>query len=225
MAGIVSAFTGDFIASHKVSEVLIVPLDEDGNIDNVELGGRKVLQYWPEALSDGKGANWQSKDIPGAPLPLYQWVSGGERQFSFTAVFTRDMDGEIGEDVKEDKHNVDIDAAVAWLRMLSANDYAPVGDMMAAVAPPVLWLSFLGTSMGYNQQAPQLGVFERDSGVYCILNQVDVERTNWFPSGIPKFATVALTFSEVMQIGAGIYPYGRDGFKDIANRYTRTYKE
>lgn len=227
MAGIVSAFTGDFIASHKVSEVLIVPLTEEGFIDNEKIGGMKVLQYWPEALSDGKGANWQSKDIPGANLPIYQWVSGGERQFSFTAVFTRDMDGEIGEDVKEDKHNVDIDAAVAWLRMLSANDYAPVGDMIAAVAPPVLWLSFLGTALGYNEQIPAtLGAtIEKDSGVYCILNQVDVERTNWFPSGRPKFATVALTFSEVMQIGAGIYPYGHDGFRERANKYTRTLSE
>ena len=230
MAGLVSAFTGDLIASPKVAEVLIVPLGEDGKLTKDEFGkgdGKRILQYWPESLSDSKGANWQSRDIPGAPLPIYQWVNGSERPLSFTATFSRDMDGEIGEDIDEDKHNVDIDAAVAWLRMLESNDYRPVGDMQAAIAPPTLWLMFMGTKLGYNDNAnvPKVDSYTYDSGIYCILNNVEVERVDWFPSGRPKFANVSLSFLETMQIGAGVYPYGRDGMKALADKYTRTPSE
>ena len=223
MAGLVSAFSGDMIASPKVAQVLIVPLDQEGKIaHDSEFGGKKILQYWPESLSDSKGANWQSKDIPGAPLPIYQWVNGGERPLSFTATFSRDMDGEIGVDVDEDKHNVDIDAAIAWLRMLSSNDYQKDGDMEAAVAPPTLWLSFMGMALGYNDSASVPKISTYDSGVYVILNSVEVERTDWFPSGRPRFATVSLSFFETMQIGAGVYPYGRSGMKALSDKYTRT---
>ena len=74
--------------------------------------------------------------------------------FSFSAVFSRDMDGEIGKDVDEDKFNVDIDAAVAWLNLLSWNDYVETGDGgKVSVAPPVLWLYLKNNNIGYNRQA------------------------------------------------------------------------
>lgn len=226
MAGIISAFTGDFISQPKEAQFLIVPVDDDGQIDD-DLGGEKVLQYWPETLDESSGANWQSKGVPGAPLPIYQWISGAEHTFSFSAVFTRDMYGEIGKDVEEDKYNVDIDAAIAWLRMLSLNDYQTVADVKdVAVAPPVLWMYLDGTKLGNNALAPvstssRGGNNARDYGIYCLLLEVGAVRENWFQDGTVRKATVSLNFAETMQVGQGIYPYGRTQLKSLASLYNR----
>jgi len=220
MAGPLSAFSGDFKLHKKVAELIIAPLDDEGKIDE-DLGGARVLQFYPDSIEDSKSAEWQSRSIPGAPLPMYQWVSGSERSFSLTAVFTRDMNGEIGKDVEEDKYNVDIDAAIAWLRMLASNDYVEIGDAgLTAVAPPILWLHAVGTKMGYNLVASQPQNTE-GGGVHCILTEVGVTRSNWFQDGTVRKASVSLAFNEVMQIGQGIYPYGRSDFLDMASAYTR----
>lgn len=224
MAGIIDVFTGDWKVSKKRAEVIIAPLDIDGFID-LTLGGAKCLQYWPENMSDSDGVNWQTKEIPGSNRPLYQWISGGERSISFTAMFSRDMNGKIGEDFEEDKHNVDIDAAIAWLRMLKSNDYEKVKDMNMAVAPPVLWMMFVGTKLGYNHNAPAVDGSSLESGVYCIMDQFEPEIRAWFPDGTPRLASVSLGFKEVIQVGNNIYPYGRDFMKKIAGKYTRTPSE
>lgn len=221
MGGLLDVFTGTFKASTKVANVIICPLDPDGNFDN-DLGGAKILQFWPESLAISKSPNWQSKEIPGSPIPIYQWMSGGERQFSFSAIFSRDMDGEMGVDLKEDKYNVDIDAAMAWLSLLSSSDYETAGDMQAAVPPPILWMSFMGQVIDYNYAAVSEGAKYSANGVHCVMTGMDFEIRNWFPSGRPRLASANLTFAEVIQIGKGIYPYGRDAMKVMAKMYTRT---
>lgn len=229
MGGPLSAFTGDYSLDTKVANFIIAPLDSDGKIDE-DLGGSKMLQYFPDSIEDNKSANWQSRDIPGAPLPMYQWVSGGERTFSFTATFTRDMSGIIGTDTDEDKYNVDIDAAIAWLRLLSWNDYEDLGETgIVATAPPVLWVHAAGkdssdinagTKLGYNTKAS--GNFgSGSSGVYCLLMETGVTRNNWFQDGTVRMATVSLQFAETMQIGQLVVPYGRSDFKSMADLYTR----
>ena len=62
--------------------------DKDDNITGYGIG----FQYFPESISDTKAVNYQTKDIPGGSLPLYQWTSSGERIISFTAYFTSDID-------------------------------------------------------------------------------------------------------------------------------------
>jgi len=220
MAGPLSAFSGDYQLTQKRARLIIAPLDDNGKIDE-SLGGARMLQYFPESVETSRSANWQSKEIPGAPLPLYQWVSGGERTFSMEAVFTRDMSGKIGEDVEEDKYNVDIDAAIAWLNVLSWNDYIEMGDAgPTAVAPPILFLHAEGTKLGYNSVASgALGA--NPEGVYCILTEVGEARDNWFNDGTVRKATVSLSFAEVMQVGQGIYPYGRSNFLSMADNYKR----
>ncbi len=223
MTGIISAFTGDFGASKKTASVIIAPLDRDGKIDD-DLGGAKVLQYWPESLEITKSQGWQEKPIPGMNLPLYQWTGGGGRSISFTAVFSRDMDGDIKK-IKEDKHNVDIDAAIAWLNLLSSSDYEDLGDMQVAVAPPILWMAFMGSSIGYSGATGNSTGYKGDIaglGVHCILPEVGESRLNWFPSGRPRFAEVSLSFNEVIQVGQDVIPYGRDTMKNLAANYTRT---
>jgi len=238
MAGILSAFSGEFLASQKVSSVLITPLDDEGKIASPTTkgkipgyGGSKVLQFWPATISTPVNPNWSNKSIPGAPLPLYQWISGGERPISFATVFSRDMDGEIGAEVEEDKYNVDIDAAIAWLNLLAASTYIDdVGGMTVAKAPPLLYLHFLGTELGYNdnkalpaKEAEGSGIDGPvGSGIHCILLSVDAERTNFFPSGRPKMCGIGLNFAQVMQIGNGVYPFGNSRMLELSSKYTRT---
>jgi hypothetical protein len=215
-----------FVTTQKPAEFIIMPLDTKGK-ENQEYGGAKTLQFWPETIETGQGANWQSKEIPGAPIPLKQWVSGGDHTLTFTAVFSRDMDGDIGTDVDADKFNVDIEGAIAWLRMLSTLSYGTVGDSTAAIAPPVLWLFAPKVFLGVNWSAGEN--FGQDSfaykgggnGIYVHLDEVNTSRMNFFQSGNTKFANLPLSFSETMQVGGGIYPYSAADFSDIANRYKR----
>ena len=227
MGGPLSAFTGDYTLDSKVANLLIAPLDDNGKIDE-SLGGAKILQYFPDSIEDSRSANWQPREIMGSPLPLYQWVSGSERIISFTARFTRDMTGQIGVDTDEDKYNVDIDAAIAWLHMLSWNDYVEVGDSgPVATAPPILWLhaqgkdDTTGTQLGYNLIATENLGQKNTQGVYCVLTEVGVTRENWFQDGNTRMATVSLSFAEVMQVGQGVFPYGRSAFLSLTEKYTR----
>jgi len=220
MAGPLSAFTGDYQLSPKTAGLIIAPLDDNGKIDE-SLGGARMLQYFPESIEDNHSANWQSRSIPGSPLPLYQWVAGGERPISMSATFSRDMSGEIGKDVEEDKYNVDVDAAIAWLKLLVTQDFVDLGDVgMTAVSPPILWLHAVGTKLGYNTKASgALGA--NPEGVYCVLLEVGSARNNWFQNGQVRLASVSLSFAEVMQVGQLIYPYGRSDFLSMAAPYKR----
>src|SRR5690606_21461705 len=76
-----------------------------------------------ETITDTKSINYQAKEIPGGSLPLYQWVSSGERAISFEAVFTADVDLASDKDAftklvsKGQSHrNVDVRSALVWLR-------------------------------------------------------------------------------------------------------------
>jgi hypothetical protein len=225
MAGLLSLLTGDFEISPKVAELIIAPLDDNGSIDN-DLGGEKILQYWPESMNESSAANWQSTSPPGTILPIYQWISGSERTFSFTVVFSRDVNGEIGKgkDLEEDKFNVDVDAAIAWLYTLKTNDYKNLGDVgQVATAPPTLWVHLSGTKLGYNMNVPNelKANSENTGGIYCLLGEISVNRENWFTNGVTRYATVDLSFFETMQVGTGIYPYGRSDFLEQANLYKR----
>src|SRR3990172_6961093 len=101
-----------------------------GNNGNEMTGGtpsdgfedtRARLQYFPESLSDSRAVNYETKEIPGGSHPLYQWVAGGERQLSFTAVFTQEIrltkvSPLTGFFLSPEKHSADIKSAIAWLR-------------------------------------------------------------------------------------------------------------
>lgn len=67
----------------------IIPLNVHDN-DRRLVGDKRYFQYWPEDLSVQKNINWEIKNIPGLSHPLYQWISGGSREITFTAIFTRD---------------------------------------------------------------------------------------------------------------------------------------
>jgi hypothetical protein len=235
MAGTFGALEGPFVGFQKPAEFIIMPIGDDG-AENEEYGGAKVLPSSPESIPASRTANWSGKSIPGLPVPLRQWTGGGEHTINFTVVFSTDMDGEVGED----KFNVNVEAAIAWLNMLTLPTYQAIGDSEVAHAPPVVWLFAQNNYLGNNTQAsraeftgetvslqpssPFSGgtlLNNRGSGIYVTVNSVDTTRMNWFQSGKTRFASIAISCSETIQIAGKIYPYSALDFADLANLYKR----
>lgn len=216
------ALDGPFVAFRKPAEFIIMPLNDDGS-ENTVYGGAKILQYWPETLESGRSANWQTKTAPGLPTPLRQWTGGGDHTLNFVAAFSTDMDGKVDED----KHNVDVEAAIGWLESLCLPTYVSVGDSTVAHAPPVLWLyapqNYLGSNWAASRQTGSTDsyLFGGGSGLYAVLNELSVTRANWFTSGKTRYATVALSFSETIQVAGQIFPYGAEDFSDLSAMYKR----
>lgn len=182
-------------------------------------GDNQVFQYYPESISDSKAVNYQQKPIFGGSLPLYQFTGGGERLISFTAVFTCDVDlinprTQASSDLLyqrlkasgEERRNVDIRAAIMWLRgyMLPSYTSATIGTQLGqdsggtqlTIAPSKLLLTMPGTGIGF------FGGFDAFSGpdaVLCHMSQCDVTIGDLFPSGLPRNATVSLAFAQLAQ--------------------------
>lgn len=125
------------IRVRALTEALTSALDERrADVNLFELDRRSDIvtsrsplsfQYFPESISDTKGVNQQNKEIPGASLPLYQWVSSGERLISFTASFTADMDITTNPDLRQGalrRRNPDIRSALLWLRRFLMPSYS-----------------------------------------------------------------------------------------------------
>jgi hypothetical protein len=204
---------GKNILDQKLARVYIEVID-DGSPKDTRTDPR-AFQYWPESISESQNVEYAQSSVPGGTLPLYQWVSLGPRAVSFTVYFSRDEDGGIntagggalspvaaasgGGKVGQDKHNVDINGAIAWLRSLYYPAYAD-----NRVYPPqilVLYMPnvFLGGTASTKQQEGSIGFID------CILTNITVDYKAFFPSGRPRIATADLTFNEVAQIpGEGV---------------------
>ena len=188
---------GSSFMSKGAEHVYIIPVDTAlGSPDYTE--GR-AIQYWPAELSDNHSPSYTNKAIPGGNLPLYQWVSGGERQISFTATFSRDTSVEITSLI-EDKHNVDVTGAIKWLRSLCETTYTQ--GVQFADPPPLLYLVFPNN---------QLGVVSEDY-LLTFMSQCDVSRKKWFPDGKLRLADVNLAFVEVVQGPKNTKFYGSESY-------------
>lgn len=216
--------------SEKTSPVGILELDyKDEYVPN----GALHFQYFPESISDSKSVNWSPKEIPGGSLPLYQWISSGERSISFQAVFTTDIDFSLegakalvnasvtaARSVKpaSDSRNVDIRTAVMWLRRFMMPRYA--GNVATGApltsAPRKLQLVMPGTGIGWAGGGGVGGA----GGVHCgqhyltaVMTACEVEWVQFFPSGFPRIATVQLSFAQVAQFKGRVeFPAPDDDF-------------
>lgn len=207
----------------------LVELDpKSGQIrDDVDTARR--FQYFPESITDSKAINYATKDVPGGSLPLYQWVNSGARTITFTAIFTTDVDyigqssnpgeaiGNTQERLKAsglEGDNVYIPGAIAWLRRYMLPTYSEeltgVGTPEVK-APPVLLLVF-----PKNTRISRSGgtvVMANADALPCIMQTCDVTYEQFFPSGLPRIATVSLSFAEVAQIGRSvIFPQAPEVF-------------
>lgn len=193
--------------SQKLARVHIIPLAPDGSVDT-DIGD-KGLPFWPETIADTKGAEWASKPIPGGSHPLYQWIQGTERVISFTIILSRDSQDVDPTQERDDVHNVDVAAAIAWLRSMEYPRYEQGGGSVRP--PPLVSLVFPGSEI-----SGVIGVHE----LLCIMTQCDVEYQKFFNDGTPRHATVQVSFAEVVQDPTGIVQFvGRDLFTDLSKRY------
>lgn len=219
----ISRVVGSSKAPKSVRAYIIPISNETGNMEDES--SIRCFQYFPETISDSRQSNWTPKDIPGLSHPLYQWVSGGPREISFTAIFSRDTDVNINvssasvtdrfvgaTDLYSDSNtvqsgqidnfrNVDIPGAVAWLRQFTYPIYINNGTPVDRALPPKR-LVLVMPGVRLNHSNPGFGASE----VPCIMTQCDVTYEAFFPSGTPRLAKVALTFAEVIQIQNTIKP-------------------
>jgi hypothetical protein len=192
---------------------------------------RRRLQYFPETLTDSKAVNYQVKDIPGGSLPLYQWVSSGAREISFTAVWTTDVDHysqtadqesapwaraqAITERLKAhgvEERNVWIPGALAWLRRFLIPRYGDTTEVGVPLTfPPRKILLSIPGALHLNGGG---GGFSGSGGIYCVMTQCEISYESFFPSGDPRIATAQLTFAEVPQVGGRVkFPFVDDNME------------
>ena len=219
MAGLASlsqAFGGSGGSGEKRVSATLIAVGPDGSpVETTDEGeyvpGALRLQYFPDTISDNKGTVVSKRVIPGASLPIYQWISGGERIISFGATFTTDVDfisittGQKDQSILQRLDNVgaksrnqDPRAGVAWLRRFLIPSYSQNGSDIGSplsVAPNRILLNIPHSGIGIAGGASPYG----DDSVLCFLSQCDVVYEAFFPSGLPRIVVVSLAFTEVAQ--------------------------
>lgn len=180
-----------------------------------------TLQYWPESLTDSRGAEWNPRNIPGGSHPIYQWTHGGERRLSFTTVFTTDTapeDAALGRDdpyadaassplsgIKKGTRDMDPRAAIQWLRYFTYPLYGR-GQDLRVFEPPKVILCMPNTGLSY----------DGTDYIVAVMTTCDVTYEAWFPNGFPRIVEVQLEFAEVVQYG------GRVRFHERRDMRSRT---
>lgn len=164
-----------------------------------------TLQYFPESLSDSKAISWQSKEVPGGSLPMYQWTGSGERTLSFTVQFSSDIDylasGALNTQQRlrsagQEQYNVDIRSAIAWLRSFMLPTYS--NSPARTVPPPKVLLYIPNSGIGVAGGINNLTATQPDA-IVCVMTQCEVTWDHFFPSGAPRMASVSLGFAQVPQ--------------------------
>ena len=175
-----------------------------------------VFQHFPEAVADNKAINQQQKEVPGGTLPIYQWISSGERTISFTAVFTTDVDllaqginkaAEVYQRIEGaglTRHNVDVRTALAYLRTFMFPTYGNDAGLGVPVTMPPrkIRLTIPRSGLGLMGGAGN-GTVTPDS-IICVMTQCDFNIVQYFPSGLPRIAEVSLAFAQTAQVGGQV---------------------
>lgn len=189
----------------KPKRALLIELDQLGS----PVSGF-ALQYFPESISDGKEVEYASKSIPGASLPLQQWISSGARNIAFSAVFSSDVD--LGQNadadakvrtaglkarlatVGESARNIDVRAAIAGLRRFMLPRYVSG----VSIAPPKIRLNLPGSGIGVTG-GTSAGTANDDS-IVCVMTSCEAGLEAFFPNGSLRYATVSLSFAQVPSV-------------------------
>ena len=215
----------------------VMILELDGPKGDSPKGDFVSFQYFPETISDTKAVNYQGREIPGGSLPIYQWISSGERVLSFTAIFTSDVDLLSDEEgftqMKQNgllRRNVDVRSALLWLRRFMLPSYGESAGLGTPLtqAPNKLILKIPNSGIGLqggsfaaklpDEMAKSFGedtdeVVMGDS-IAAIMTQCDITYEAFFPSGLPRIATVQLAFAQVAQFGGYVSFPRTSGYLD-----------
>ena len=232
MAGLVGLATalGPGLLSEKRSMATLISLLPDSDKPDTA----QAFQYFPETISDNKAVNWQTKEIPGGSLPIYQWVASGERTVSFTAQFSSDIDivllGETGainiqlaktrlKNTGTEERNVDVRSAVAWLRQYMLPSYDSVGQR--TIPPPKLKLRLPQSGIGL-AGGDSLATSQDADVILCVMTSCDVTWEKFFATGNPRLASVSLAFAQIPQYqGVVSFPHRSKAMTAATNDGTR----
>jgi hypothetical protein len=203
---------------------MLIPLAQDGRpltpYGTAAAPEYLRFQYFPDSITSTKAPTLSSKEIPGMNLPIYGWISGGEHLINFTASFSCDIDlTELqvgrGENVREvlarrglEQDNVDIRAAVAWLRQYTLASYFETENSIRTVPPPPVRLHIPNSGIGV--LAGIGGVASSPDSVTGYLRTADPTYAAYFPSGLPRVASVSISLAQTAQLGGVIRPPSAD---------------
>jgi len=222
---------GGKLSDSKTRGAFLIGLQQPN--DAIE-GTSVRFQYFPETFSDTKSVNYQTKEVPGGSLPIYQWISSGERTISFNAFFSSDVDLLLDTVVDDPKlpsaiaerlkaigvagRNVDIRAAIAWLRQYLFPNY----DSARTHAPNKLRLFIPGSGIGVAGGSPD-GAVSPDA-INCVMTQCEVSYDAFFPTGLPRLATVQIVLAQTAQTG-GVVRFPASTYMDSwASLYSGAFK-
>lgn len=166
----------------------------------------RSFQWNPESIQDSLQVGWSEKQIPGGSHALMQWSGNGGRTISFDVILSRHMryeeDFTIGSmpvgaipakaDFRRDvvkKYNVEIRAAIAYLRSYCYPEYETQGKVGLSIPPPICLLTVPGT---------QLNESGGDT-IWTVVTGCDVRYRKAFPDGKPRLVTVSMTFRQIVQ--------------------------
>lgn len=170
----------------------------------------RAFQFWPESIQDSIEMGWQFKDIPGASHALAQWASNNGRTISFEVRLHRfmkpvkartqwekaldpaELTGPGQEYLKDLRlHNVDIEAEVRYLRAYCYPSYRkdPQTGTTMTYPPPIACLCVPGLNLN------EAG----GNTIFAVMTGCDVTYNLLFANGVPRNATVALTFKQIVQ--------------------------
>lgn len=196
------------------ADVVLYELHE--RTDDIDGRAPLAFQYFPESLQDTKAVNYQQKEIPGASLPLYQWISSGERLISFTANFTADVDVTKQEQARSGpnaRRNPDIRSALLWLRRFLLPRYtSESGPSTSATpttyartyAPRKVRLYIPNSGIGLSGGGQSSADISEDA-IYCLITQCEITYESFFASGLPQSVEVQLSFAEVAQLRGRVF--------------------
>lgn len=195
-----------------------------------EILPERAFQWNPESISDDYQVSWSPKDIPGASHPLMQWNANGARIISFELKMTRDLktpqklqeesedsisggfEQSLGlqvdpTDDRNKRYNMNIPAAIAYLRSCCYPEYTKERRGANVKPPPLLLLN-----------VPGLALSEDGSDViYCVLTQCNINYQKAWDDGTPKVVVATVVFQQVIQTDRGIQFRGRKNFLDRIN--------
>ena len=183
----------------------------------------RTFQYWPESITDTIDIGWNFKDVAGASHALAQWGSNQGRTITFELQMHRFMkpvadrtafdvildpfgfnkpDSELPKNNR--LYNVDIQSEVRYLRAFC---YPTEDTAKTTMFPPPIGILAV-PGVGLNESG--------GDAIFVVMTGCDVTYNLLFPNGVPRRATVALTFRQVVQLN-GVFWKAHDKTYDFKN--------
>jgi len=156
------------------------PTPTRGHITVPDRGLSQGFMFNPANVSDNKGVNYGTVNVPGASHPVYQYGSGGERIISFQIY----LDGDRGRFGREEtgRQTLSIRNDINFYQsLLYPAEFDTLG--FEAVYPPIVLFTF----------GPMF------NNIPCIVKAAPYTVTYWTPGLEPVRATINLTLGEQVE--------------------------